>query len=342
MSEHHRGVEEDDCYLWDGTGTPDPALASLEKRLGVLRHSGSVPPLPQRSSTRVDASRAYRLWVAAAAAIVLAAGAAWLIVMLRSSAWTVNSVAGTPAIAGRAIVTAGQLNRGEWLVTDNISRARISVGSIGRVDVDPNTRVQMVATGREHRMALERGTIHARIWAPPKLFFVNTQAAVAVDLGCAYTLQVDEHGEGLLRVTSGWVGLERDGRAVYVPEGAVCPTRHDAGPGTPRYDDAPSGYGEALGLLDFGSPDDARRAAAYELVLGSARRKDAMTLWHLLVSGTPQERGQVYDRLASLAPPPRDVTRDQILAGDRLALERWWDQLGLGVNSWWRMLKKKW
>jgi hypothetical protein len=95
-------------------------------------------------------------------------------------------------------------------------------------------------------------------------------------------------------------------------------------------------------LLDFGSPDDPRRAAAYELVLGSARRKDAMTLWHLLVRGTPEERGQVYDRLASLAPPPRDVTREQILAGDRLALERWWDQLGLGVNTWWRMLKKKW
>ena len=262
--------------------------------------------------------------------------------MLRNSAWTVNSVTGTPAIAGRSIVTEGQLKRGEWLVTDSSSRARIAVGSIGRVDVDPNTRVQMVATGREHRMALDRGTIHARIWAPPKLFFVNTQAAVAVDLGCAYTLQVDDRGEGLLRVTSGWVGLERDGRAAYVPEGAVCPTRRDAGPGTPRYDDAPSGYGEALSLLDFGSADDPRRAAAYELVLGSARRRDAMTLWHLLVRGTPDERARVYDRLASLVPPPRGVTREQVLSGDRLALDRWWDQLGVGVNSWWRLLKKKW
>jgi hypothetical protein len=342
MSEHHSGVDEEDSYLWDGTGRPDPAVASLEKRLRVLRHGGSVPPLPQRSRAGVSAFRTRRIWIAAAAALVLAAGAAWLILLLRSSAWTVNSIAGTPAIAGRAIVTAGQLKRGEWLVTDNSSRARIAVGSIGRVDVDPNTRVQLVETGREHRMALERGTIHARIWAPPKLFFVNTQAAVAVDLGCAYTLQVDDRGEGMLRVTSGWVGLERDGRAAYVPEGAVCPTRRDAGPGTPRYDDAPSGYGEALGLLDFGSPADPRRTAAYELVLGTARRKDAMTLWHLLVRGTPDERARVYDRLASLVPPPRGVTREQILAGDRLALDRWWDQLGVGVNSWWRLLKKKW
>ena len=41
-------------------------------------------------------------------------------------------------------------------------------------------------------MALDQGTIHARIWAPPKFFYVNTQAAVAVDLGCAYTLHVDD------------------------------------------------------------------------------------------------------------------------------------------------------
>ena len=75
MSEHHRSGDEQDSYLWDGTGTPDPALASLEKRLGVLRHSGSVPTLPLRSRPSA-ASRAYRIWAAAAAAVVLAAGAA--------------------------------------------------------------------------------------------------------------------------------------------------------------------------------------------------------------------------------------------------------------------------
>ena len=35
----------------------------------------------------------------------------------------------------------------------------------------------------------------ARIWAPPRLFYVNTPSAVAEDLGCAYTLEVDDLGE---------------------------------------------------------------------------------------------------------------------------------------------------
>jgi hypothetical protein len=331
----------DDAYLWDGTGVPDPDVVGLEKTLGALRYRRRPLPLPDRPAAHSRRAAGPLRWLAAAAVLILAAGATWVVVALRSTTWSVNSVAGTPAIGERAVVTGARLKQGEWLVTDHQSRARIAVGVIGNVDVDPNTRVQLVAAGREHRMALERGTIHARIWAPPRLFFVNTEAAVAVDLGCAYTLQINDRGEGLLRVTSGWVGLEREGRDAYIPQGAVCSTRNDLGPGTPRYEDAPSGYGEALTVLDFGGPDDPRRPAALELVLSTARRRDAMTLWHLLTRGSFVERARVYERLAALVPPPEGVSRELILAGNRVALNRWWDQLGVEGTPWWKLFKKR-
>jgi hypothetical protein len=218
------------------------------------------------------------------------------------------------------------------------------VGQIGRVDVMPNTRMQLVEAHKaEHRMALARGTIHARIWAPPYLFFVNTPSAVAIDLGCEYTLQVDDSGAGQIRVTLGWVAFEHDGRRSFIPEGAVGATRPGAGPGSPRYEDAPSGYGEALAVLDFEPVDDPRRAASLDLVVSTARRRDALTLWHLLVRGTPSERARVYDRLAALAPPPSGVTRDAVLRGERPALDQWWDALGIDNRTWWRLWKKnKW
>jgi hypothetical protein len=216
------------------------------------------------------------------------------------------------------------------------------MAGIGRVDVDPNTRLQAVEAGnREHRMSLARGIIRARIWAPPKLFFVNTPSATAVDLGCEYTLQVDADGAGLIRVSLGWVSFEGNGRESFIPEGAVGRTRPGAGPGTPYYDDAPSGYGEALEILDFGAPDDPRRADAFDLVLSSARRRDALTLWHLLTRGTLSERERVYDRLAELVPPPAGATRDAVLKSHRDALDQWWDALGLESANWWRLWKTK-
>ena len=338
----HDQAHPDDSYLWDGSGTPDPDVVRLERALGVLQYQRSRLALPPRS----DAPRTWvgrNPWLAAAAVLTLVAGAAWVAITLGSPKWVVTTVAGLPAVEGRVVSGTSRLARGAWLVTDSASRARIAVSGIGSVDVDPNTRLRLVTSGsREHRLALDHGTIHARIWAPPKFFYVDTQAAVAVDLGCAYTLHAGRDGDGLLRVTHGWVGFERDGRTTYVPEGAISVTRADRGPGTPRYEDAPSGYGGALMLLDFGEPTDPARPAALTLVLSSARRRDALTLWHLLTRGTDAERRLVYDRLAALVPPPEGVTREAILSGNRVALARWWDALGVETSTWWRLLKKKW
>ena len=350
-------AHEDDAYLWDGSGTPDPEIVRLERVLGRLRHQedpGKVPhdgfrtegftqTVPHDGSHKPRAASKVLQVLAAAAVLVLIAGAAWLSYGVRRVGWAVQTVAGLPVLDGASLAANGRLGIGKWLITDAASRARVSVGQIGRVEVDPNTQLQLLESrGREHRLALARGTIHARIWAPPKFFYVNTPSAVAVDLGCAYSLQVDDSGAGLLRVTAGWVAFETDRRESLIPAGAVCVTRPGVGPGTPRYEDAPSGYAGALATLDFGAADDPGRAAALDLLLSQARRRDALTLWHLLGRGTGDERARVYDRMAVLAPPPTGVTREAVLRGDRAAAARWWDSLGLEGTTWWGLKKKKW
>jgi hypothetical protein len=334
---------DDNDYLWDGSGEPDAEIVRLEALLGTLRHHGVPPELPVRERNRFVTWKVGAL--AAAALVVLVSGLGWYIWTARG-AWSVQTVAGNP-IVGVTPKTAApdedvKLRVGEWVVTDAVSRARVAVGNIGSVDVEPNTRVQLVeARGREHRMSLERGTIHARIWAPPKLFFVNTPSATAVDLGCEYTLQVDDFGAGLVRVLLGWVAFENGGRQAFIPQGAMCATRPGVGPGTPRYEDAPAGYAEALNRLDFGSPDDPQRAPALQVVVSSARPRDGLTLWHMLTRGTADERAQVYERLAALSPPPPGVTRAAVLAGDRRALDRWWNSIGENTGSWWNVGGKR-
>ena len=114
------------------------------------------------------------------------------------------------------------------------------------------------------------------------------------------------------------------------------------GPGTPCYTDAAPGMEEALTILDFSPTEDVRRQEALDTVLKLSRPKDALTLWHLLSRGTPAERARVYDRLASLVPPPPEATRDAVLRRDRRALDAWWNALGLDSVSWWRLWKRKW
>ena len=147
---------------------------------------------------------------------------------------------------------------------------------------------------------------------------------------------------GTVLVETGWVAFEHKGRESFIPQNAMCATRPGAGPGTPCYKDAPDGIVDALTILDFSPTDDVRRAQALDLVLSRARAKDAFTLWHLLSRVTAPERARVYERLASLVPPPSGVTRDRILAADRRALDAWWNALGLDSMSWWQIWKRKW
>ena len=336
-------TDEEHDYLWDGSGEPDPEIVRLETVLGRLRHRGVPPGLPARPPLRMRDNPWLIAGMSAAAAVVVLSVLGWYTLGVLRSEWTVQRIAGAPRVNGGkagTVTGSARIGVGDLLETDDVSRARIEVGKIGRVDVEPNSRVQVVAArGQEHRMSLARGLIHARIWAPPKVFFVNTPSATAIDLGCEYTLQVDDGGAGLIRVTLGWVSFEGYGRESFIPQGAIGATRPDAGPGTPHYDDAPSGYSDALDVLDFAAPDDVRRAASLDLILSSARRRDVLTLWHLLARGTAGERGRVYDRLAELSPPPSSVTRAAVLSSDRRALDQWWDSLGLD-DTWWKLWKK--
>jgi hypothetical protein len=330
-----------DDYLWDGTGEPDPEVRELEERLRPLRR---VPPPPDWSKSGARSPRFRFVALAAAAALALALGAS---VLRRSPArggWDLRWLEGESWSESR-VVREDKLAVGQWIET-RAARARLSVGprddEIGEVQLEPKTRVGLVDPGeKRHRLSLSRGIMHATIWAPPGNFVVDTPSAVAVDMGCRYTLEVDERGAGLLRVEAGWVGFEHRGLQSLVPAGALCATRTGIGPGTPSFETASPAFSEALEAIDFGPAGEPRRAAL-DRVLAEARARDALSLWHLLTRVEGEDRGRVFDRLQALVPAPAGVTRDGILRGERAMRERWWDALGLGSSEFWRMWTGAW
>ncbi len=262
------------------------------------------------------------------ALVPLAAAAALALLLLRHGRlarrgleWEVTRVAGLPRLGATPLAATGALRVGERLETDDSSRAVILVGDIGHVEVRPDTRIRLIRAQRtDHRLALDRGEIYAKVDAPPRLFFVETPAGTAVDLGCAYTLAVDSIGNGLIHVTGGYVELDRESRRSIIPLGFLAEMRRGFGPGTPYAEDAPDALRRALAALDFGDGG----AVAVRQVLAAARPEDAVSLWHVLGRVDPVLRQEVYDRLASLVPPPAGVTREGALRLDRAVLETYW------------------
>jgi hypothetical protein len=330
----------DDDYLWDRSGEPDPDVARLEQTLGRLSYRASTAKQgaatvstsanERPASAPLVRPRARTRWLVVALAATLALGA-WILWPRRDApptpvastpqpSFLVQQLKGSPRVGASAFQGTASLAVGEWLETDPSARARIAVADIGVVDVAERSRVRLTKTGpSQHRLDLDVGSIAVKVDAPPRLFVVGTPSATAVDLGCAYTLDVDARGYGTLRVTSGWVSLEDQGRVSLVAAGAECQSRPKLGLGTPAFDDAPRALRDALAQFDF--EDGGANAIAD--VLKAARPRDALTLWHVLQRVDGVLRGQVYERLRNFVALPADVSDAAVLRLDPAALGKW-------------------
>jgi hypothetical protein len=311
-------------YLWDRSGDPDPEIERLENLLA---------PLAYRPGRQFRQRRYWPVAAGIAATVVLTAGAVWMATRPQGPSWNVVALEGAPQ---RHSTKQQNMSRGGTVETGAASRLRLELAGFGQVDVEPNTRLKLLVTKHdEQRMDLAQGKIHALIWAPPHQFYVNTPSAVTVDLGCSYTLKVDNTGNGTVRVDYGWVAFDDHGKESFIPAQAVCITRPGKGPGIPYYEDAPLALREAVDRFDTTAD-----LSTMPAILGEARPRDAMTVWHLLRRVPAEDRGPVYDRLVHLMQVPENVTRDQVVAGDRKAIDALWDALGLGDIQFWRQWKR--
>ena len=297
----------DDPYLWDRGEPVDPEVERLEQTLKPLRYTPRSLAYP-------------RPWrrLAIAAVLALAVGVAWLLTGNRPGGFPVEAITGSATIDGAPIGAGARLLVGNWLESGPSTAVEVRVGDIGFVTVHGDTRLGLLESlaGSVQRLQLDRGRIEALITAPPRLFLVNTPSAVAVDLGCAYELEVDEAGNGLLEVTLGWVALEREPSVVTVPAGASCRLYGD-GPGIPWFNDAVPQLRVALDRFEI------------QTVLDNARPRDSLTLWHLLERVDDATRPAVIARLADLVGMPPGVTAEGVARLEGAMLDSWWNDIEL-------------
>jgi hypothetical protein len=309
-------------------GCPECRSALDEIRFGAQlgAHLGQHDPPPEvwdRIDAALDKRRAFPMFnifspVFASIAVIAILGIAVAVYLGVGRAdpvgWKVESLSGESSVGKTLFV-------GQTLETDSESRARLQVVDIGNVEVAPNSRLTLVGSDSgQHRLSLERGRLSAKILAPPRLFIVDTPSAVAVDLGCAYTLDVDDKGDSNLHVTTGYVALERDGRDVIVPAGAMAISKKGFGPGTPFADDASDEFRRTLYRFDF---ENGGRADLNKLI-SEARKDDSISLWHLLRSVPKEDRETVFDGLSKFVKLPPDTTRAGILELNKDMLDALW------------------
>ena len=245
--------------------------------------------------------------------------------------WEILRVAGEPAIDSVVLTGQSRVASGQIISTNEESRAAVSVGDIGTVDILPGTTIQVVsATSKHHRFRMDAGTIKASITAPPRLFFVETPSALAIDLGCEYTLHVDSLGRSHLDVSLGYVELEHPGRSSVVPEGYQAVAVPDLGPTVAIDTDASRDFVDLIVAYSL-----LQRSTALDSLIRRSSERDAVTLWLILERHQPDESDsrRIYDRLVELVGEPEGASFDST-ARDRspISISAWQDHLNLDLT----------
>jgi FecR-like protein len=316
-----------DAYLWDPAAPAAADVRGLEEKLVAARfdpdaHPLNLPLVAARPRLRFH----WAVGLAAAAAVVIVAVALlalWRWQWPAGRPWTIE--AGSSTLPDRLAV-------GAPLLLSGSEQARINVARIGTLNIKGDARLTLQSTdGSRHRMALDRGTLHLRVWAPPGSVRVQTPAGDVIDLGCEFDLTVDNGGTTAVAVRSGWVLIANNSGETLVPAGAGSEMRVDRRPGVPLFVDAPPPFAAAVRSLEAGTADV---DAQVDTIVRTARARDVLTLLVLVERRSPG-RERIAVRAAELAPPPSGVTVDDVLRGDSEARERWRNTLRLPPPKGW-------
>jgi hypothetical protein len=317
-------MSKSDDYLWDKSGE-DADVARLEQLLAPLAHTAPLDELKSRKKSRLPLFVIGGVLAAAAVVAILVwprnapSPPAGYACGAQASGFAFTARGGSVACGG-ASVPAGVLPVGGTLDT-GVHEAELAIADIGSARLSPQTRVRLDATSPDrHQLYLERGKLHAFVSAPPRIFAVGTPNGQVTDLGCAYTLEVDEAGAGSIEVDSGMVELEAaNGRLIVVPAGASARLLAGRRASLPLAKTATPQLAAAVADL-HGGVEGAR-----DRVLAAAGAADAITVANLVRIVSTDERRTVLDRLSQLFPPPQGMSVDDVEQLD--LFDMWFDEV---------------
>ena len=295
-----------DDYLWNRSGPPDPDVEKLERLLAPLAHDAPLDQLRMR--------RRRLPWIVLGVAV---AAAAALVVYIALPAHARHCRGGIgfefAAHEGEVMCDGAQLAKGILPVGGELDtgghEASLAIADIGQATLGTHTRVRLDRTGpTRHQLTLDRGHLHAKVIAVPRLFAVATKHADIVDLGCEYNVDVDASGEGKVCVQSGRVELNaKAGAIVVAPMGTCAAILTGQRPGLPIGSAASAAMQAAVRAYDHGE------AGALDALLAAAERRDAITL--IAAAAIDAQGARVLERLMELSPPPdAEITVENALA----------------------------
>ncbi|MBK9332533.1 MAG: FecR domain-containing protein [Ignavibacteria bacterium] len=247
--------------------------------------------------------------------------------------WKVVSVKGSPKINDMNMVSSDSIKEGQWITTDSVSIAELIIADIGKVTIEPDSKVILVKGADSTRQIfVEYGMVNTETQnGDNRAFKVGIPSAVAENKGGSYSLKIDKNGDGMIVVKSGKVDVLSTNKNAIVPAGNIVMTKNGLGVGTPFNEQSSPGFKNALFNYDFGNCND----ACMNIIIDNAKMTDAVSLINILngSKAVNETKEEIYNKVANLIPPRAPVHKDSLEFFDEKELEIWIDDIQKKIET---------
>lgn len=240
-----------------------------------------------------------------------------------NSPWNVMTLEGAVKING-LMDRSDKIDEGQSLLTENLSRASISVPKVGNVEIGENSLIVLSkAKNGDNKIILRYGSINVTNTSNMPEFSIELKDYIIKDRGGEFSVSIDDRKNAKVYVKYGFLEIQKNEEIIYLNEGYSCEIRDGFKIGTPYHEDAPEELKEEVINYDY------RNGGEYSInkIMELATEKDMLTLLALIPKSSQQKRQDLFQAIANKFAPPASVTRMEIIKGDSQMLYLWWQEI---------------
>ncbi|MGB5847194.1 MAG: hypothetical protein WBH40_01835 [Ignavibacteriaceae bacterium] len=247
----------------------------------------------------------------------------YLYIFSDTAQWKIVIKSGTPQLNNQIITDNTNINIGDKVQTNDISKATLELPNVGTIVVLENTILERL--NERYSAKLIGGKIIINTDGAKEFLRIKTSQAVIneFNLGSNYILESDGDGYSKIELIDGWLQVIFREYEFTFPYEYNLKIFKGAGACLPFHTSSSFEFISLLEQYMFGRKSD----ITLDKVIESSSAEDAITLWNLFHIVEPGQRRVVYDKLYELFPHSDEIDREDILNLDENMLYVWLEKI---------------
>jgi DNA-directed RNA polymerase specialized sigma24 family protein len=237
--------------------------------------------------------------------------------------WKIIIKSGTPQLNNKFISGNNDINIGDKVQTNDISKATLELPNVGTIGVLENTTLERL--DERYFAKLINGKIIINTDGAKEFLSIKSSRAIIneFNLGSNYLLESDGDGYSKIELIEGCLQvIFRENEIIFTDEYNFKIFK-GAGAGLPFHSSSTFEFISLLEKYLFGRKSD----VTLDMIIESSSEKDAITLWNLFRMVESGQRQIVYDKLYEFFPHSDEIDREDILSLDENMLYAWLEKI---------------